>query len=68
VARDVLTQTMVVCDDRQLAARTGALGNVGLGSQHITAEFGDVLAGRLPAVGAPADHRLRRHRPALHGT
>jgi alanine dehydrogenase len=53
VAPDALTQALVVCDDRQLAVTAGALGNVGLGSQHIAAELGEILAGRHPGRTSP---------------
>lgn len=45
VSADLLGQSLVVCDDRDLAVSQGAIGNVGLRSENIHAEFGEVLSG-----------------------
>jgi ornithine cyclodeaminase/alanine dehydrogenase-like protein (mu-crystallin family) len=42
VSADLLEQSLVVCDDRDLAISQGAVGNVGLTSEHIHAELGEV--------------------------
>jgi ornithine cyclodeaminase/alanine dehydrogenase-like protein (mu-crystallin family) len=44
VSSDLLMQSIVICDDHELAVSQGALGNVGLTSENIHAELGEVLA------------------------
>ncbi|MGL4608655.1 MAG: ornithine cyclodeaminase family protein [Trueperaceae bacterium] len=44
VSADLLQESIVICDDRDLAVSQGALGNVGLTLEDIHAEFGEVLA------------------------
>ena len=48
VARELIQQALFVCDDRVLAVEMGALAGVGLGSEAIGAELGEVLAGVHP--------------------
>ena len=48
VAAEVIRNALFVCDDRGLAVEMGALGGVGLGSDAIAAELGEVLAGLHP--------------------
>jgi len=48
VAADVIRNALFVCDDRMLAVEMGAIGGVGLGSDAIAAELGEVLAGLHP--------------------
>jgi ornithine cyclodeaminase/alanine dehydrogenase-like protein (mu-crystallin family) len=45
VSSDLLEQSLVICDDRDLAVSQGAVGNVGLTVKHIHAELGEVLLG-----------------------
>jgi ornithine cyclodeaminase/alanine dehydrogenase-like protein (mu-crystallin family) len=45
ISAELLEQSLVVCDDRDLASSQGALGNVGLTINDIHAEFGEVLTG-----------------------
>jgi ornithine cyclodeaminase/alanine dehydrogenase-like protein (mu-crystallin family) len=45
LSADLLAQSLVVCDDRDLAVSQGAVGNVNLTAEHIHAEFGEVLSG-----------------------
>lgn len=44
VSSDLLEQSLVICDDRDLAASQGAVGNVGLTAEDIHAELGEVLS------------------------
>jgi ornithine cyclodeaminase/alanine dehydrogenase-like protein (mu-crystallin family) len=46
VSADLLAQSLVVCDDRDLALSQGAIGNVGLSAENIHAELGEVLTGQ----------------------
>jgi ornithine cyclodeaminase/alanine dehydrogenase-like protein (mu-crystallin family) len=46
LSSDLLEQSLVICDDRELAVSQGAVGNVGLTSEHIHAELGEVLSGQ----------------------
>ncbi len=48
VGADLLEQSLVICDDRDLAVLQGAIGNVGLSAEHIHAEFGEVLLKQKP--------------------
>ena len=48
VSADLILASRFFCDDRTLAVRGGAVGNVGLGDEAITGELGDVLSGRIP--------------------
>lgn len=43
VSADLLKQSIVICDDKDLAVSHGALGNVGLTLENIHAELGEVL-------------------------
>jgi ornithine cyclodeaminase/alanine dehydrogenase-like protein (mu-crystallin family) len=45
VSAELLEQSLVICDDRDLAVSQGAVGNVGLTSENIHAELGEVLSG-----------------------
>ncbi len=45
LSADLLEQSLVICDDKDLAVSQGAIGNVGLTAQNIYAEFGEVLSG-----------------------
>lgn len=42
---DLLEQSLLICDDRDLAVLQGAVGNVGLTAENIHAELGEVLSG-----------------------
>jgi len=53
VSADVLRSALFVCDDRKLAIEMGALGAVGLGSEEIAAELGEVLNGSHPGRTDP---------------
>jgi ornithine cyclodeaminase len=55
VTADVIRGAIFVCDDRELAVKMGALGGVGLGTDAIAAELGEVLGGRHPGREAPED-------------
>ncbi len=46
VSADLLEQSLIVCDDRDLVLSQGAVGNVGLTVETIHAELGEVLAGQ----------------------
>jgi ornithine cyclodeaminase len=48
VDANVIREGLFVCDDRALAVELGALCGIGLGDDHVDAEFGDVLAGTHP--------------------
>ena len=48
VSADVISSSLFVCDDRQLAVEMGALRGVGLGAEVIGAELGEVLGGSHP--------------------
>ena len=48
VSADLILASRFFCDDRALAVRSGAVGNVGLGDEAVTGELGDVLGGRIP--------------------
>ena len=48
VSADLILASRFFCDDRELAVRGGAVGNVGLGDDAVTGELGDVLGGRIP--------------------
>ncbi len=48
VSADLVLASRFFCDDRNLAVRGGAVGNVGLGAETITGELGEVLSGRIP--------------------
>jgi ornithine cyclodeaminase/alanine dehydrogenase-like protein (mu-crystallin family) len=45
VSADLLAQSLVVCDDRDLALSQGAIGNVGLSADAIHAELGEIFSG-----------------------
>jgi ornithine cyclodeaminase/alanine dehydrogenase-like protein (mu-crystallin family) len=45
VSADLLEQSLIVCDDKDLAVSQGAVGNVGLTVENIRAELGEVLLG-----------------------
>jgi len=55
VAAEVLHDAVVVCDDRDLAVRMGAVGGAGLGPDAVDAELGEVLAGVHPGRAAPTE-------------
>jgi ornithine cyclodeaminase/alanine dehydrogenase-like protein (mu-crystallin family) len=44
VSTELLEQSLVVCDDRDLAVSQGAVGNVGLTAENVHAELGEVLS------------------------
>jgi ornithine cyclodeaminase/alanine dehydrogenase-like protein (mu-crystallin family) len=44
----LITSSLFVCDDRDLAARMGAIAGAGLGPEAIHAELGEVIAGVKP--------------------
>ena len=44
----LIRSSLFVCDDRDLAARMGAIAGAGLGPEAIHAELGEVLAGMRP--------------------
>lgn len=46
VSADLLQESIVICDDRDLTLSQGALGNVGLMLENIHAEFGEILSGQ----------------------
>ena len=46
IAADLIKQAEFFCDDRDLALSQGAIGGVGLSAADITAELGEVLAGK----------------------
>jgi ornithine cyclodeaminase len=48
LSADLLSTARVVVDDRELAVRMGALGNVGLTADAAHATLTDVLTGRVP--------------------
>jgi ornithine cyclodeaminase len=48
VDADLIRTGLFVCDDRTLAVTLGAVGGVGLDSDVVDAELGDVLCGRHP--------------------
>jgi ornithine cyclodeaminase len=48
VDADLIRTGLFVCDDRTLAVTLGAVGGVGLDSDVVDAELGDVLSGRHP--------------------
>ena len=48
VHADLIGRSVFVCDDRELAVSTGAIGAAGLGPEAIHAEVGEVLAGEHP--------------------
>lgn len=48
VDAELITRALFVCDDRDLAARMGAIGGAGLGPGAIHAELGEVIAGTRP--------------------
>ncbi|MEH7226686.1 ornithine cyclodeaminase family protein [Bacillus sp. JJ1566] len=43
VSAELIQQSLFVCDDRQLAVQTGAIGGVGLSEDSIHAEIGEVI-------------------------
>ncbi len=45
---DLIRSSLFVCDDRDLAARMGAIAGAGLGPDAIHAELGEVIAGVKP--------------------
>jgi ornithine cyclodeaminase len=45
VRADLIASSLFVCDDRDLAARMGAIAGAGLGPEAIHAELGEVVAG-----------------------
>jgi ornithine cyclodeaminase/alanine dehydrogenase-like protein (mu-crystallin family) len=45
LSADLLEQSLVICDDRDLAVSQGVVGNVGLIAENIHAELGEVLSG-----------------------
>lgn len=51
----LLQQSIVVCDDRDLAVEMGAVGGAGLGPEAIHAEIGEIIAGKKPGRTAPND-------------
>lgn len=53
VAAEVIRSALFVCDDRDLAVETGALGGVGLGADAVGAELGEVLGGSHPGRTSP---------------
>ncbi|HKA28535.1 MAG TPA: ornithine cyclodeaminase family protein [Candidatus Binatia bacterium] len=55
VAAEVMREAVVVCDDRDLAVRMGAVGGAGLGPEVIDAELGEVLAGVHPGRTSPSE-------------
>lgn len=55
VAAEVMREAVVVCDDRDLAVRMGAVGGAGLGREAIDAELGEVLAGTHPGRTSPSE-------------
>jgi ornithine cyclodeaminase/alanine dehydrogenase-like protein (mu-crystallin family) len=48
VDADVIQAGLFVCDDRELAAKIGAIAGAGLGDEAIHAELGEILAGQRP--------------------
>jgi ornithine cyclodeaminase/alanine dehydrogenase-like protein (mu-crystallin family) len=49
----LIRQSLFFCDDRDLAVSTGALAGVGMNKDAVTAELGEVLAGRHPGRSSP---------------
>jgi alanine dehydrogenase len=48
VGAEVLARALVVCDDRDLAVRVGALAGAGLGPEHVAATLAEVLTAHHP--------------------
>lgn len=48
VDAELIKNNLFVCDDRDLAIEMGAVGGVGMGTEVIDAELGEVLAGQHP--------------------
>ena len=48
LAADVLTESVVIVDDRRLAVEMGSVGRAGLDGDVIHAELGEVIAGTKP--------------------
>jgi ornithine cyclodeaminase/alanine dehydrogenase-like protein (mu-crystallin family) len=48
VGADLLQESLVFCDDKDLALSQGAVGNVGLTAEDIHAELGEVLGAQKP--------------------
>ena len=48
VDADLIVSSLFACDDRELAARMGAVGGAGLGPGAIHAELGEIIAGVKP--------------------
>jgi ornithine cyclodeaminase len=48
VDADLIAASLFTCDDRELAARMGAVGGAGLGPGAIHAELGEIIAGVKP--------------------
>jgi ornithine cyclodeaminase/alanine dehydrogenase-like protein (mu-crystallin family) len=46
VSAGLLQESLVICDDKDLSVSQGAVGNVGLTSEAIHAELGEVLSGQ----------------------
>ncbi|MEV6109576.1 ornithine cyclodeaminase family protein [Streptomyces sp. NPDC051940] len=61
LSADLLRSSYVVVDDRELAARAGALGNTGLGPQAAAATMAEVLRGE--AATAPRDDTATVYAP-----
>jgi ornithine cyclodeaminase len=53
VDAELIRSAVFVCDDRDLAARMGAIAGAGLGSDAIHAELGEVIAGVKPGRTSP---------------
>jgi ornithine cyclodeaminase len=52
----LIRSSLFVCDDRDLAARMGAIAGAGLGPETIHAELGEILAGGKP--GRTSDEQV----------
>lgn len=58
LSASLIRQSLFFCDDRELAATIGALGNVRLTSAAVTAELGEVLLGEHQGRASPDDVTL----------
>lgn len=54
----LLRAATVIVDDVELNLRMGAVGNAGLGTEEIAATLGEVLTGRHPGRGGPAERTV----------
>ena len=61
VDAELITSALFVCDDRELAARMGAIAGAGLGPDAIHAELGEIIAGVKPG-------RVRDDQITIFGT